>query len=399
MRVLLVGPDRRSAQVCGDDIVTRVLLSHPPTGVRYDHFEAALQSGAIARTRWTEAWLASLCMHSRPPAGVPYVWGPLPPWRYRLWGRLLPDRPDEDVQWLAASRADRWDLLHAWAYPVGLVGALRRLPLILHAATGNTDLLRNYYGYSADLTRRVAARDTRLLRALGVAHDLYATQQARCVIVASRYAWDLHLAAGVPEHKLRLLRIGLESPPKDTLAVQRDPSVCRFTLVGHQFWRKGGRAVVAAFARLRARHPEARLTIVSAVAPQDLGIDLTGVELIPALPRELIYQTVYPRTDVLLLPSLAEGYGMSVVEGMSFGLPVIASRISALPELVQEGVSGLLVPPDDPEALEGAMRRLLESSTLRVQFGQAGRAAFVREHALPVTQAGLRRIYQEVLHG
>jgi glycosyltransferase involved in cell wall biosynthesis len=395
VEVLLVGPDRSVAQVCGDDVVTRLLLAHPPAGVRYTHFEAAIRQGRVARARWGRAWLASLMMHSRPPAGVPYAWGPLPPLQYRLLGKLLPDRPDEDIQWLGLRPRHGFDLVHAWDYPVHLGPARGRPPVVLHVGTGNADLLANYYGLSPSLQARLARRDTWLLRRLGVLHDLYSTAGAAAVVVPSQYAWSLHRAAGVPEDKLRLIRLGLDAPRSEALGARREPGLCRFTLVGHQLWRKGGRALLAAFDRVRRRHPEARLTLVSAVAAEELGIDPTGVTIHPALSRDAIYRDIYPSTDVFVLPSRAEGYGMAAVEAMGFGVPVIASRIAALQELVEDDVTGLLVPPDDVDALTAAMVRLLEDSALRARLGASGRARFMAEHEIGVCQAALRRVYDE----
>ncbi|MEB3328726.1 MAG: glycosyltransferase family 4 protein [Candidatus Sericytochromatia bacterium] len=397
MEVLLVGPDRSVAQVCGDDVLTRLLLAHPPPGVRYTHLATALQAGVVARTRWGRAWLASLVMHSRPPAGVPYAWSGLPPLPYRLLGRVWPDRPDEDIQWLRLRPGHGFDLVHAWDYPVHLGRRGSRPPVVLHTGTGNTDLLTSYYALPPALTARLARRDARLLRALGVLHDLYSTRDAAAVVVPSRYAWDLHRAAGVPEGKLRLIRLGLDAPPEASLGTRREPGTVRFTLVGHQLWRKGGRALLAAFDRVRRRHPEARLTLVSAVDPEALGLSLEGVTIHPGLPRDAIYRDIYPATDVYVLPSLAEGYGMSAVEAMGFGLPVVATRISALQELVEDEVTGLLVPPDDPEALARAMIRLLEAPALRARLGAAGRARFLAEHEVGVCQAAMRRVYDEAL--
>ncbi|MEB3220688.1 MAG: glycosyltransferase family 4 protein [Candidatus Sericytochromatia bacterium] len=397
MEVLLVGPDRARPQVCGDDIVTRLLLAHPPAGVRYTHHAAALEQGRICRAHWGRAWLASLVMHSRPPAGVPYAWGPLPPLPYRLLGKLLPDRPDEDIQWLGLRPGHGFDLVHAWDYPVQLGPARGRPPVVLHVGTGNTDLIANYYHLPPDLHARLARRDTWLLRRLGVLHDLYSTREAAAVVVPSRYAWALHRAAGVPEAKLRVIRIGLDAPADEVLGAGRDPCVCRFTLVGHQLWRKGGRALLEAFDRVRRSHPEARLTLVSAVAPEDLGIDPAGVTIHPQLSREAIYRDIYPATDVFVLPSRAEGYGMAAVEAMGFGLPVIATRISALQELVEDEVTGLLVPPDDPAQLAAAMARLLEDATLRARLGAAGRNAFLTQHEIGACQAALRGVYDEAL--
>lgn len=397
MRVLLVGPDRATAQVNGDDIVTRLLRARPPDGVAYETLAEALAAGHARRDRWASAWLASLVMHSRPPAGVAYGWGLAPPLPYRLLGKLLPDRPDEDIQWFDLPDPRRYDLIHAWSHPVGLGPRRVRPPVVLHTGTGNTDLLLNYYGIAAGDVSRLQARDRWLLGSLGVLHDLYNADQAAAVVVPSRYAWDLHVALGVPERLLRLVRIGFAAPPASEVGRLRVPGEVRFALVGHHFARKGGRALAIAFDRLRRAHPEARLTIVSAVPPEALGVPLDGISLIQALPRDAVYGEVYPAADVYLLPSLAEGYGMSVVEAMSFGLPVIASRLSALPELVADGETGLLVPPDDADALHDAMRQLLVDPALRARMGAAGRARFLAEHEVGVTNAVLKKVYDQAV--
>jgi glycosyltransferase involved in cell wall biosynthesis len=395
IRTLLISPLRLMDLVCGDDIITELLLQHPPEGVQYTHFGEGLRAGWLERSRPAAAWAASLIMHSRPPAGIPYRWPGLPPLPYRLLGRLLPDRSDVDIQWLSLKEPERLDLIHAYTYPVQLNRQARKLPLVLSTGSGNTDLLLNYNGLSPDRVRKLVRRDRALLSRLGVVHDLYHAKQASLITVPSDYAVRLHVEAGVPEEKLRRVRIGFETPPLPP--PREDDGTCRFTLVGHHFGRKGGGPLAIAFDKLRRLHPEARLTIVSAVTPEEVGIDMTGIELIPALPREAIYRDIYPRTDVYVLPSFAEGYGMSVVEAMSFGLPAIATSISALPELVQDNVTGRLVPPGDPEALFQAMRALMENPSLRKRLGENARAAFLREHALEATNRALKAVYDEAL--
>jgi glycosyltransferase involved in cell wall biosynthesis len=80
----------------------------------------------------------------------------------------------------------------------------------------------------------------------------------------------------------------------------------------------------------------------------------------------------YQRTNVFVLPSLVEGFGIVLLDAMSFGLPIVATRVGAIPELVQDGVNGLLVPPADPAALAEAIRRVLDSPALQEQYGRAG---------------------------
>jgi glycosyltransferase involved in cell wall biosynthesis len=81
--------------------------------------------------------------------------------------------------------------------------------------------------------------------------------------------------------------------------------------------------------------------------------------------------------DVFVMPSLWEGLPLSLVLAMGAGLPVIATAVAGIPEVVQDGVSGLLVTPGDVTGLGAAMARVFANDTERVRFGQAARA-FVR---------------------
>jgi hypothetical protein len=81
---------------------------------------------------------------------------------------------------------------------------------------------------------------------------------------------------------------------------------------------------------------------------------------------------LYRRAAVFVMPSWFESFGISVIEAMAFGLPVVASRAGALPETVQDGITGLLVPPGDSDALARAVLKLLEDPALRRRMGLAG---------------------------
>ena len=74
------------------------------------------------------------------------------------------------------------------------------------------------------------------------------------------------------------------------------------------------------------------------------------------------------------LPTLREAFGLAFVEAMAFGLPVVGSRIEAMPEIVVDGETGLLVPPRDPAALAGALSALLADPARARRMGEAGRA-------------------------
>jgi len=103
--------------------------------------------------------------------------------------------------------------------------------------------------------------------------------------------------------------------------------------------------------------------------------------------------------DVFVLPSLYEGHPLSVMEAMAAGTPVIATAVGGVPEVVRTGVTGLLVPPGDVEALAGAMRQLAASREERARLGAAG-AKVAREHFDVSHMArAYERLYQELLSG
>ena len=159
---------------------------------------------------------------------------------------------------------------------------------------------------------------------------------------------------GVPEARLCVLPNGL---PADALAERprgpRRPR--RFLFVGRDEPRKGLRLLVDAVLAL----PEARLDVVGANVPRR-GVGATeriqshGVVRDPAALRAL-----YDSADVLVLPSLAEGMPTVLLEALGRGIPVVASAVGAVPDLVEDGVTGWLVPPGSPARLRAALAAVL----------------------------------------
>ena len=85
--------------------------------------------------------------------------------------------------------------------------------------------------------------------------------------------------------------------------------------------------------------------------------------------------------DVCVVPSsFAEPFGLAVTEGFAFRVPVIASAVGGIPEIVRAGETGMLVPPDDPDALAAAMLVYAQNKGLRQRHGEAGRAYVERCH-------------------
>jgi glycosyltransferase involved in cell wall biosynthesis len=103
----------------------------------------------------------------------------------------------------------------------------------------------------------------------------------------------------------------------------------------------------------------------------------------------------YESAEVLVVPSRWEGFGLIAVEGMRAGLPVIATRAGGLPEIVENGVTGLLIEPGRPDAIADAVRSL--SDETRARMGKAGRARFEAQFTLDRVHQQLTALYQRLL--
>ncbi len=84
--------------------------------------------------------------------------------------------------------------------------------------------------------------------------------------------------------------------------------------------------------------------------------------------------------DITVIPSVCESFGAAALESSAMRVPVVASNVGGLPETVRHGVTGLLVPPRDPERIAEAVIRLLKDATLRARMGEAGRRMVVQEY-------------------
>lgn len=106
---------------------------------------------------------------------------------------------------------------------------------------------------------------------------------------------------------------------------------------------------------------------------------------------------LYRQAAVFALPSLAEAFGMVMTEAMACGLPVVATRGGAAPEVVADGVDGLLVPQRDPHALAEALMTLLANPDRATAMGAAGRRKVVAEMRWPRRVAALNDMFTDVL--
>jgi glycosyltransferase involved in cell wall biosynthesis len=153
------------------------------------------------------------------------------------------------------------------------------------------------------------------------------------------------------------------------------PHAPTILFVGREFDRKGGPVLLDAFRSVRAAMPNARLLIAG---PQTLEVQESGVEFLGYLRKSDATQSArlsaaFAAADVFCLPTRHEPFGIVILEAMFNGLPVVATDVSAIPEMVIEGETGFTVPRDDAAALADRLLRLLTQPDLARRLGAAGR--------------------------
>jgi glycosyltransferase involved in cell wall biosynthesis len=241
-----------------------------------------------------------------------------------------------------AARCVRPDLVHTHLVHADVYGALSAGRLV--STKHNDDPFRT--GPFRFVERLLAARAQRII---AITESLARFQAER---------------VGIPRRKLVTIHYGLDEPPPAWGTNPHDdvPPDARVVLaVCRLDPQKGLDVAVQAFAHLRDGHADARLVVLGEgpergpleELARSLGVPLHLPGRVPDVAAWL------GRASVLVHPVRWEGFGLAVLEAMLAGLPVVASRVSSLPELVEDGVTGLLVPPDDPAALGAALSSVL----------------------------------------
>ncbi len=228
------------------------------------------------------------------------------------------------------------------------------------------------------------------------AHDLYVdramlrekVEKARFVVTISEFNRRLieESCAPVAAGKVHVVRCGVD-PAAFAPVGRRPPEVPTFACVASLREYKGHGVLLDAVRLLRDRglrlrvvlvgDGELRRSIEARIAREGLG---EVVELRGALPHEQV-PAVLASATAMVLPSVTsrdgqmEGIPVALMEAMAAGVPVVSTQLSGIPELVRDGVTGLLVPERDPAALAGAMERLAIDPGLGARLAEAGRRA------------------------
>ena len=102
----------------------------------------------------------------------------------------------------------------------------------------------------------------------------------------------------------------------------------------------------------------------------------------------------YAACDIFALPSTGEGFGLVFLEAMAFQKPVIGTTVGGIPDIVEDGITGILVDPENPSLLSIALRSLMSNDVLRLQMGQQGAEAVRARYAFDYFRANLAQLFR-----
>jgi glycosyltransferase involved in cell wall biosynthesis len=288
-----------------------------------------------------------------------YVLGRRPGLDWRCAGRLG-----------AVLRRERVDLLHAHQYtPFSyalLSRWLYRRPPILFTEHGR---------HQPDYPRRKRILANRLLL----------ERRDRVVGVGQAVRQALVVNEGLPPERVAVLYNGIDldpfAAPADRPAARRQmglgPDELVLVQVARLDYLKDHLTALRTLERVKARRPEARLVLVGE-GPEREKIErevrqrgLVGHVRLLGLRKDV--PRLVQAADVFLLTSISEGIPLTLIEAMAAGLPVVSTRVGGVPEVVEDGRTGLLAPAGDDAALAEQVCRLAGQAGLRQEMGRLGR--------------------------
>jgi len=261
---------------------------------------------------------------------------------------------------------------------VCLLARLARRPYLLHV----------HGSEFADFYRECSPARRRIVRAV--------LARATLVLALSE-AWRATLQEISPRARIEVLMNAVPLPPEGMAAPSRQPTLLFFGEIARH---KGVFELAQAFARVADDLPQLRLIYAGTGG----GVEETRrlIEQFRLASRVRFTgwlrgerkQTTLAGAAMFVLPSFVEGMPMALLEAMSFGLPVIATPVGGVPEIVTHEHDGLLVPPGDVGALAAAIARLTNDPQLRQRLGRAARDTVARRFSLDSAVERLLGIYR-----
>ncbi|MEW6183228.1 MAG: glycosyltransferase [Bacillota bacterium] len=291
-------------------------------------------------------------------------------------------------------RINNYDLVHTHGVRANLLGRLAALGTGLPVVTTVHSLMLKDYPHP-------------LSRVLNILCERLTKGLTTHFIAVSNYLATALVEEGVARRKISVVHNGMDREVSgraaaalyERLGLTEDTPLV--ATVGRLHRVKGHQYFIEAAALVLERHPEARFLIIGSgperayleglVARQGLG----GRVLFTGFIKEV--EQYYHLFKVLVLSSLSEGLPLTVLEALACGTAVVATRVGGLPEVVQDGRTGLLVPPADAAALADAVIRVLEKPEEASEMAALGRDFVAHNFSAGRMTTGTLEVYRKVL--
>jgi len=223
--------------------------------------------------------------------------------------------------------------------------------------------------------------------------------RARFVIAISHFCRSQLMLFSDPAHwgKISIVHCGVV--PAAYGRTSRDTFGKRVIFVGRLDPVKGAPILIEAMAQVLADHPDAHLTLVgdgSARATAEACVNrvgLSGSVHFAGFQSQTAVAALLDKADMLVLPSFAEGVPVVLMEAMASRIPVIATRVAGVSELVEDGVTGFTVPPGDVATLARRIGELMDKPELAARMGEAGRERVAQDFNIATEGAWLAEIF------
>jgi glycosyltransferase involved in cell wall biosynthesis len=257
----------------------------------------------------------------------------------------------------------------------------RSVSLIARAAT-NAKIIRHLHG--------------RIQESRGLVPVSFSVRGYDAVVAVSKA-----VASRVVDGTARVIYAGIEIPPATPLRHRSDSEIVIGT-AGRLVDVKGIEYLIGATSALRNAFPNVLVEIAGSGPCREKlekAVKLAGLQQnVKFLGWVDEIGTSLPRWDIFVMPSLEEGFPIAALDAMAAGLPIVATSVGGIPELVEDGTTGWLVPPRDVESLASRIRLLIDGHELRLSMGTAGYRR-VRDHfSNEQMVTNFAQLYEELLH-